>query len=199
MRTGSGGTDPSWSATSPEKKIACGSAFRISGGGWPTAVTAIRKAPIPDQRKPIATRPNYAPVRPEIHALIRIPFPRPNHPDLVIGKDTVAPRQFHLRHVAAHAFGIGNRAEFLGHRRGRRFRVARQTIPVVAGLIAHQVGVRIVACRAPDPLVVPEETLAVRQAIRLEPHIDLAPRPHAHHRVPGAMAAAAKFRSVFSR
>src|SRR5580698_4851551 len=138
MRTGSGGTDPSCSATSPEKKIACTSLFRISGGGCPTAVTAISKAPIPDQRKPIATCPNYAPVSLEIHGLIRIAFPRPHHPNLVIGKDTVAPRQFHLGHMAADAFGIGNGAEFPGHRRGRGFCVAGQTIPVVAGLVAHQ-------------------------------------------------------------
>jgi hypothetical protein len=123
-------------------------------------------------------------------SLIRVAVLYTNDADLMIGENAMASRQLHFRHMAANAFAIGNGTGFLLRR------VARQTIMIIGGVVAHQIGVRIMARRAANPFIIAEETFTVRQAVGLKPHVHLAPRAQPHHSVPRPMAAAAEIGHV---
>ncbi len=77
--------------------------------------------------------------------------------------------------------------------------MARQTIVVVAGIVARQILMRIVAGGATDPLVISQKTFAVRQPVGLKSHIQLAPGFHADHGIPGAMATPAEVGHILRR
>src|SRR5271156_3774281 len=158
MRTASVGFDPSSSVTSPEKKTARSMVCR-SLDIWALAPAATNSTTtIPDAWKsitPLYRLFNYAPPR-----LIWIGISRMNDADLVIGEKAVASGQLHFGHMATDALGGGDRTRFqLYAARDGRLPMARQTVVVVAGVVAHQIGVRIVAGSAANPPVITQETL----------------------------------------
>src|ERR1039458_4266122 len=131
-------------------------------------------------------------LQPALEDLVGVGIAGAGDPDLVIGKDSVAIRQSHLRHMTSDAVVPRDTAGLLRIRR-----MTCQASAIVTGFVPIQVGMRIVAGGATDPFVIAEETVTIRQAVRRKPDIDLAPLPRPDDELPCAMALAAELRHVF--
>src|ERR1700722_993828 len=138
--------------------------------------------------------------------LARIGFIGLYNPDAVIGEFEVRSGQFELRHVAGDTIAFCDRASlrtrfWAGRFSGGRFcsAVASQALGVEVHRFWTEVVVRVVARQAADARVVRVETLAARDAIRLEANVgDAWARLHGYLR-PGTMTLAAKIRGLVSR
>ena len=131
-------------------------------------------------------------LQPALEDLVGVGIAGAGDPDLVIGKDSVAIRQSHLRHMTSDAVVPRDTAGLLRIRR-----MTCQASAIITGFVPIQVGMRIVAGGATDPFVIAEETVTIRQAVRRKPDIDLAPLPRPDDELPRAMALAAELRHVF--
>src|SRR5208282_419799 len=87
--------------------------------------------------------------------LLRVGIARVHHAYMMVCEYGRTARQLHFRHVATCTVLVRHGTSLL--RRG----MARQASPVVTGILANQIRVRIVASRTAYALVVPQEALAV--------------------------------------
>lgn len=83
------------------------------------------------------------------------------------------------------------------YRRGFSAAMACLAFRIVHGIVAVDLVVRIVACRALDAGVIGIVALAAREAIRLKPDVRDAEHSRPGDLVPGAMALATKVRGFF--